>query len=216
MGTYANTRFSNNLDGIIFDGVGKYDIPEIKPEKYEPIDFIGFNYARTHSKQTILDQRGVHFFVDDYQFERIWHNWKRYGKQLSSFDAVCTPDFSLYSDWPKAVQIFNHYRKHFIGAYLQWLGTKVYPTIAWSDADSFEWCFDGEPHNATVAVSSVGTQNSVDGRSLFLAGYNEMLKRLQPETILFYGNVPEECTGNIIQIRPFYDKFTKGNQYVQH
>mgnify|MGYP002623762682 CR=1 FL=1 len=212
MGRYANTRFNNNLNEIIFDGVGPYDIPIIRPEQYEPINFIGFNYSKSISKQSIRQANGIHFFVDDYQFERIWGSWKKYGAFLSQFNAVCTPDFSLYTDWPKAVQIFNHYRKHFIGAYLQELGVKVYPTIAWSDADSFEWCFDGEPKNATVVVSSIGTQNSISKKSLFLNGYNEMLKRLQPKTILFYGNIPAECSGgNIIKIEPFISKFKRGD-----
>ena len=49
-----------------------------------------------------------------------------------------------------------------------------------------------------MAVSSVGTQMNSDARRLFLAGYREMLDRLKPSTILFYGYVPEECAGDTI------------------
>ena len=41
--------------------------------------------------------------------------------------------------------------------------------------------FDGEPYYSTVAVSSVGTQSSQEGRSVFLQGYMEMMRRLEPE-----------------------------------
>ena len=85
----------------------------------------------------------------------------------------------------------------------------VIPTISWSTPDSFEWCFDGEPVGGVVSVSSVGAANSREKKKLFLAGYNEMLIRLQPETVLFYGNVLEECQGNIVQIPPFYKRFEK-------
>lgn len=34
-------------------------------------------------------------------------------------------------------------------------------------------------------------------------GYEEMIKRLEPETILFYGNVPESCSGNIVKIKSY-------------
>ena len=34
-----------------------------------------------------------------------------------------------------------------------------------------------------------------------------MVRRLQPETIIFYGNVPEECTENIVRIKAFHEKF---------
>ena len=79
------------------------------------------------------------------------------------------------------------------------------PTISWSDEASFEWCFDGEPVGGLVAVSSVGTQMNATARALFMAGYKEMLKRLNPSGILFYGFVPEGCTGNIIPLATFQD-----------
>ena len=66
-----------------------------------------------------------------------------------------------------------------------------------------------EPEGGTVAVSSVGCMNSKEKKALFLAGYEEMVRRLQPETIIFYGSVPEECMGNIVRIRAFTDKFNE-------
>lgn len=83
------------------------------------------------------------------------------------------------------------------------------PTICWSDEKSFEWCFDGEPIGGTVAVSSVGTQKNKIAKELFLKGYKEMIERLQPETIIFYGRVPEECEENIINIKSFQEKFRR-------
>lgn len=64
-------------------------------------------------------------------------------------------------------------------------GIKVIPTICWSDEVSYNYCFDGEPKNSIVAVSSVGTQKSNKGKELFLQGYNEMLERLEPTQIIF-------------------------------
>lgn len=64
-------------------------------------------------------------------------------------------------------------------------GINVIPTICWSDRKSFEWCFDGEPTHGVVAVSSVGTQNSEEGKQRFLDGYFDMVERLQPAQIIF-------------------------------
>ena len=66
---------------------------------------------------------------------------------------------------------------------------------------------DGEPEGGTVAVSSVGTQKNKKTKELFILGYKEMVRRLQPETIIFYGDVPEECTENIVKIKAFQEKF---------
>ena len=202
---YRETKNYENLQRRIFDGVGAYGIPAIEPEHFSgDCNFISFNYAKTTKDGT---GKGVHFFIDDYQFNRLWNNIDTYIPILSRFDWVMTPDFSTYTDFPKAIQIYNHYRKHWVGAYLQEAGVRVIPTISWSTPDSFAWCFDGEPDGGTVAVSSVGCMNSVEKRRLFLAGYTEMVSRLHPGSIIFYGDVPEECMGNIVRIRPFTDKF---------
>lgn len=201
---YRQTKNYENLQKRIFGGVGEYDIPQIKPVQYTECDWIGFNYAKGEKYR---ENKGIHFFLDDYQFNRLWNDIDRYVDMLSQFKYVLSPDFSTYTDFPKAIQIYNHYRKHWVGAYLQEYGVDVIPTISWSTSDSFDWCFDGEPTKSTVAVSSVGSANSKRKKELFLAGYNAMMQRLQPETILFYGKVPEECEGNIVQIKAFQERF---------
>lgn len=161
----------------------------------------------TQERQKNRKGKVCHFFIDDYQFQRLWSNIDTYVPMLQEFDYVLTPDFSLYLDYPKAIQIYNHYRKHWVGAYMQMLGIKVIPTIAWSDKESFNWCFDGEPEGGTVAVSSVGCMKNKDSKKLFIDGYKEMISRLHPETIIFYGGIPDECKGNIVRVKAFTDKF---------
>ncbi len=36
-----------------------------------------------------------------------------------------------------------------------------------------------------------------------------MMKHLQPETVIFYGKVPEKCAENIINIKSFQEKFMR-------
>lgn len=207
MSNYRNRRNYENLEHRIFDGVGEYGIPQIGPVTYEGgCDWIGFNYAKTCKEP---EKKGVHFFLDDYQFNRLWTNIDRYIPMLQRFRYVMSPDFSTYTDFPKTIQIYNHYRKHWVGAYLQEAGIQVIPTISWSTQDIFAWCFDGEPEGGAVAVSSVGVMNSKEKKALFLSGYEEMVRRLSPETIIFYGTVPDECMGNIVRVRAFTEKFNE-------
>ena len=154
-----------------FETEGQYDIPILEPYVYEPCEFVGFNYARSAKDK---GNKGLHFFVDDYQFERLWREPNAYIDLIGQFHSIMTPDFSLYTDYPKAIQIYNHYRKHWLGALWQDWGYRVIPTIAWSNKDSFEWCFDGTPKHSTVAVSSVGTQRSKETKKLFIDGWNEI------------------------------------------
>lgn len=189
---------------MLFNGIGEYDIPQIESIQFNNAEFIGFNYARNAKEP---ENKAVHFFLDDYQFTRVWTEPDRYIPMLQRFKYVLTPDFSLYTDFPKPLQIYNHYRKHWIGAYWQMYGINVIPTICWSDQKSFEWCFDGEPTQSVVAVSSVGTQNNKEKKRCFLDGYHEMVERLQPTQIIFYGRVPDECKKNIIHIKQFSEKW---------
>ena len=192
-----------NLDKFMFSGVGKYEIPRINPViEYPKGEFIPMNYANSHKAPGDVN---VHCFVDDYQFVRYWKYPDRYIPILQRFRTVCSPDFSTYTDMPMAMQIYNHYRKHWLAAYWQLHGITVYPTISWSTPDSYEWCFDGEPVGGIVAVSSVGTQKNKDAKHLFLQGYEEMMKRLDPKWVIFYGNVPDECDWNVIRIKPHQD-----------
>lgn len=202
-------RQYENLEKAMFDGVGKYDIPPLAPVTLEePVSMVGFNFALTYKQP---EKVGLHFFLKDYQFNRLWVAPDKYTGVVGKFRFVCTPDFSMFTDYPLAVQIYSHYKKHWLGAYWQSKGITVVPTICWSDERSFDWCFDGEPAGATVAVSSVGTQMGKGTRQLFLAGYNEMLRRLQPSMILFHGAVPEGCGGNIINVQSYQNKLRKIN-----
>ena len=188
-------RQCENLDKAVFPGVGKYDIPRILPMEVEqPVEMIGFNFA---AKYKHPERVGIHFFLKDYQFSRLWTSPDMYTGMLRRFRFVCTPDFSMYTDFPLALQINSHYRKHWLGAYWQSKGITVIPTICWSDERSFEWCFDGEPEKSTVAVSSVGTQLNERSKSLFLLGYQQMMSRLQPKIVLFHGRIPAEITAKI-------------------
>ena len=210
--TYKQTRFWNNLEKLRFDGVGKYGIPEIKPQQYdglEDVEWIGFNYASTCRTRS---WKGVHFYLDDYQFDRIWFDINRYCALLGEYKVSLTPDWSIYRDWPDAVNIFNHYKKHYFGAYLQHYGFTVIPSVNWGGKETFDWCFDGEPINSCVAVSSVGTQMGQESKSGFVYGWNAMIERLNPSTILFWGAVPNECKGNIIKMDEFQKRLkNKGN-----
>lgn len=179
-----------NLDKKIyskFDTKGLFDIPVIKA--YEGkipanIEWQGFNYSR--NIKNCSKEKGTHFFLDDYQFEIVFNKIDKYIIGLKKCGIVLAPDFSLYSNFPLAVQIYNHYRKHFVARYWQDNGIKVVPTICWSTQDSYNFCFDGEPTYSSVAISSTGTMNDKEAFNLFIKGYNEMCKRLSPTEILCF------------------------------
>ena len=207
LSSYRMLRGYENLQKAIYSGVGEYDIPSLLPvtEISEVEKWISFNKAKTCRR---TDNKGVHFFIDDYQFERVWQQPDSYMRFLSGFAAVCTPDFSPYSDFPKVIQIYNHYRKHWLGAYWQENGITVIPTITWSSPETLDWAFDGEPVGGVVALSSVGMFDTAEHRNWLIDGYNMMIDVLEPVAILWKGKVPNEIHNKtIIQIESHVDKW---------
>lgn len=205
---YKESRFFENMNIMKFETCGYYEIPVLSPYKYENTQFISFNYAYSEKNKNI---KSIHFFIDDYQFERLWRNPISYIDIIGKFHSIMTPDFSLYTDFPKAIQIYNHYRKQWLGAFWQAMGYKVIPTVSWSDCSSYEWCFDGIPKNSTVSVASVGALKNKDSKMLFIKGFNKMIEHLTPEIVIFYGDIPKECNANIVKIKSFQEKFRKAS-----
>lgn len=162
---------------------GKYDMPVLEGVDHIPSDLQGFNYVLNKPDTS----KGVHFFLDDYQFERIWQRPDFYIEKLLDFDCVLTPDFSLYIDMPVAMQVWNIYRSRLIGQIMQDYGITVIPTVSWAYKSSFDFCFDGLPKNATLAVSTIGVKQDKEQFRIWVDGMDEMIKRLTPKRIIVYG-----------------------------
>lgn len=172
----------NLLGGFKFSG--EYDMPELQPVDFKPSALLPFNYAKTAKgkKQTL------HFFIDDYQFVRLWNHPEQYLGLLKEFEAVLTPDFSLYTNMPKAMQIYSLYMARFLGQYWQKNGIKVIPTLSWSTPDSYKFCFDGFPTGSTFATSTVGVKTDKKASKLWREGMAEAIKRVRPKRLIVYGS----------------------------
>lgn len=196
----------NNIENLgkgQFKGEGYYDIPIIEPvyELPEIKEWIGFNYVLSDDNP---EGKAVHFFIDDYQFERIWNNPEKYVEKLKQYVCVASPDFSPYGDMPNILQIYNHYRKHWVAAYLQQNGVTVIPTIRCStDPRSMDWYLDGEPKEGIVIISSMWTSKE-ETKKAFMDEYSVMYKKLNPKKVFLYGN-ELELPGNIEHIKSFTD-----------
>lgn len=162
---------------------GKYDMPILKPCDFVPHKLIAFNYCKSAKEY----DAGIHFFIDDYQFERLWNKPLEYIDLLKKFDCVLTPDFSLYMDMALPVQIWNEYRRRALGNIWQKAGLKVIPTLSWTNKESYGFCFEGLPHDGTVAVSSVGIHGNAQAQNTWRNGIKEALRIVKPKTLLLYG-----------------------------
>ena len=183
---------------------GFYQMPIIHNDNYIPKDLIGFNYAKTSKNK----DTGIHFYIDDYQFERLWNSPEEYIDLLSEYDCIFSPDFSLYMDMPRAMKIWNIYRSRMIGQFYQNYGIKVIPTISWAEKETFEFCFDGIEKGSVVSISTIGVKRSNEAMQIWKDGVDEMIKRIQPSAILIYGGKVDYDYGDI-KVIYFENKVTE-------
>lgn len=187
---------------------GQYDIPVIKgiklkhPERYQLIAFDECHLIPQKDRKKYI----VHFFIYDYKFERVWTYLKKYTEWLKQFAAVIAPDFSQYTDMPRAMQIWNAYRINFVAWWWQNNGVKVIPNSYWSDEQSFGYAFDGMPEGSCICISSKccyvedkqihklsqQEQESISElKSKFKAGVENLVQLKKPSQILWFGPIPE-------------------------
>lgn len=194
-----------NQERMQFVNSNYYGIPEMAPCNVVGDKMLRFcDFAQVEDPENYI----CHFFYDDFKFISMWREPDKHIERLKRFKAVVSPDFSVYTDFPRALQILACYRRQWVGAYWQIQGLKVIPDVRWGDRESYAYCFEGIPKGGTVAVSTVGVRtdndwNGVDD-NLWKSGYDEMMNRLEPSTIIFYGDIIEGCEGNIIHVPSFY------------
>lgn len=202
---YKDCREWQNLNVAAYEGTGRYRIPELWPE--EPIDettiWEGFNYALSEKDP---GSKGIHFFLDDYQFERVWASPMRYLPLLRQFKYVIAPDFSQYGDWPPAVNLYNAYRKMWCAKYWQENGVHVIPYVIYRE-DLADWAFDGIPVASPICMCSVSDANSSAKLDRLRGEVQIVLDRLHPSQLIWYGAKPswlsELYSGPLVHIPPF-------------
>lgn len=194
-----------------FEASGWNDIPDLQPSEFLPANLAVWSNPRQreHAAET---GGALHFFLDDYRFETVWSSPERLLDRVKAVGAALTPDFSLWTDMPRAAQVWNVYRNRWCGAYWQSEGIEVIPTAGWSTPDSYDFCFDGLPVGGTVAISAVGVRSTTEQRELFRQGVEELVSRTLPSRLLVYGNL-RYCEGltlpQVVEYPTFWDRRRK-------
>jgi len=183
----------------------KNNFPITRATQVIPSDLVPFNVALS----SVSKDSYVHFFIDDYLFDRLWRDPKRYFSVLRKFKGIIAPDFSLYGDIPIAMQIWNVYRNRFLAAYYSKCGIDVIPSVGWGNERSYCFCFEGLPKYSVVAISTNGCLVDKESVFYFTMGFNQMIKILKPTTILSYGrplkSLYDNCKTRIIS----YDSYSQ-------
>lgn len=178
----------NSFLVVLATYAGVFEFPILKPCYEWPNRLLAFSRCIASKDYDYW----IHFYEDDYLFERLWRNPKKYLPILQRFNGVILPDFSLYRDMPLVMQLWNIYRSRAIGFWLQANGVKIIPNVRFGDKRTYYCCSDGLAKHSVIAIGTHGTLKNKMDREIFVKGLEVIVRRLQPIAIVVYGSAPEE------------------------
>ena len=193
---------------FLYNGLccGKYDFPIIRKQAIGVDEISLISYCDIKKGEKGNAEKTVHFFTYDWKFEKVYENAEEELQKLSEFYCVLSPDFSLFTNMPRALQIESVFKNRWCGAFWQSKGLRVIPTVSWSDEKSFDFCFEGIERGSVVAVCTYYCENCEEE---FMAGYNVMLEKINPRAILCYDEPFPSMRGNVIEFLPTAFEWTK-------
>ena len=188
------------LESLSFEG--DYDMPIVGNfDDISVIDYIAL-YSDT-SEYNKTENTCVAFYQYDHVFDGIhglynsiiYKDEERLNKFRERFKGakyIVAPDYSLFGDFPNALQIFNIYKSRVC---MCWLiantKAKILPNVRWTFPFTFEYCFDGIMKGSNIAIGVLGQIRDKENKKMFLDGLKVAIDRIEPKRLLVYGFVTE-------------------------
>lgn len=129
------------------------------------------------------------FYVDDSRFDCLWDDPAIYVSKMLNLGIrlAISPNYSIWSDAPRAVQLWAVYRARWVARYMQEAGIAVVPDLNWSDDASFDYCLLGipaRPKSASVQIQTVRTHAEIKA---CVSGLRRCVDAIAPDQLLVYG-----------------------------
>lgn len=108
----------------LFETDNEYGFPVVcSSPDFSATDLLPFHLAKKQYKNDL--DKAVHFFIDDYKFEQLWSSPFKYVPMFRNYGNIISPDFSIWSVQPYALNIFNMYRSRYLTRFYQEFGVNV-------------------------------------------------------------------------------------------
>lgn len=137
-----------------------------------------------------------HFFIEDYRFERVWHEPERYVPVIKRYAGAIMPNFSTWHIMPLPMQYYMLYRNRALAYYWQQQGIEVIPLLQCGDPRTYDYAFEGLPIGGTYAVMNNGLMKEAEDRFYWYEFLEIALDAVKPDMLLVYGtkvDLPYPC-----------------------
>lgn len=151
-----------------------------------------YNYGADSFPVTAFPRAILSFYTHDQYFERFWsYPSVQVSKVINGgIRMAVTPNYSMYTDDPPAVQLWNLYRSRWLGRYMQEAGVEVIPDLQAPDKGWVATATKGLPDTIPVAAMQVQTFHNDEEEAQTGEVILEFLHRIGIDHVLFYGGKP--------------------------
>lgn len=170
------------LEGVEYSR--PWDMPKLASVEAHPKALVPFSAALSAGWEDY--DCFVHFYEDDFRFERLWNEPRKYLPKLSKFDGLIMPDFSTCIDFPKPLKLWNGYRNQLLGAWFQREGLTVLPNARCQPG--CDWLIEGLPKHSVIAICGRALTKDVAERRRFQRDVITTVNSLEPTAIVYYGS----------------------------
>lgn len=185
---YKELSEINNVH--LFDGIALSTYNEFPvlsaytgPHEWSDSELIPFSRRKRMNPQA----RAVHCFEQDVFINAFWKDIEQSIYELKDFDAVFTPDFTMFVDVPEIHNKWQLFKSRLCGALMQQYGYNVIPTITYGNATSLSWCLEGLAPNGVYGISGTGLQCCSAKLKLFQYAMRKIEEELTPIKVFVYG-----------------------------
>lgn len=183
---------------------GIYDMPKAKAYNSElPDEFIQLTDASRISDSSM----GLHCYMPDSRINPTWSHPSNYLQRVKSHCCVIAPDYSMFVDAWRPVNIWNVFRNRLITCYWQQAGANVIPSASFGDADSLAFEFDGLPEDSTIAIGHVAVGKSKSQKRLYQVSVERLIEEKRPRLLLVYGAPLDFAVG--VPVRVYESRIQK-------
>lgn len=149
--------------------------------------FTPFDELKKRAKEVPKESLIPHFFIADAKQSCFISNPKAHSDVLNKVFATFSTDYSVpcngCSEFNNAIILLNRA----IASNFQMQGRFVILTMSWGGYDTYDMAFNNIDEGCIVGVSTVGVKDL----RCFDEGFREMIRRVKPVDICWYGSIPK-------------------------
>jgi len=194
-------------EDIRFKSSCKYEIPELRADKLMGLEkdqtyglwmgtrelyrkFDNWLYMWGDASHGLpLKDTIIGFYTEDYKFEPVWFQTPAFTARFlnAGVKGVILPNYSMWTNWPQAIKIYNVYRARWLGRYWQEAGLPIIPDVDFGRLDDLDFCLEGIPVGLpAIAIETHAGPKTAENIVGIRGCLKAVIERLKPQGLLLY------------------------------